>query len=124
MTTTNNTAATTTATNEATSFEFRNKFEKLLSNENRSAIVDGFKNFCRLNPDAARRLLWNLTYREDLSYSFDKLGMKPELIPAENLQTFRNELRHQYQQRHPDFLETSVPGSCKEAFDGDRKSVV
>lgn len=113
MSITNNTVATTA---EATSFEFRTKFANLLNDENRSSIVEGFQCFCRMRPDAARKLLWNLTYRDDLTYSLEKLGMTPELIAAENLPLFRNELRHQYQQRHKNFLEIDIPASCQDAF--------
>lgn len=109
--TTNNTKANTCETMEIT---FRSKFEKLLNDGNRAAITSAFQKFCNLCPDIATAYLWHMTYSEDISGICQVLGFD---IPQESISAFRNEFRHQYEQRHPGFLNLDVPSSCLPAFE-------
>lgn len=102
---------------ENISFTFRSKFEKLLNDENRPIVMVAFEKFFKLRPDSARNLLWRLTFNDDVASSvLIELGLNAEIIPLEKISTFRNELRSQYEQLHPNFLNVDAPSECQEAF--------
>lgn len=98
----------------ATTYSFRNKFEKLLTAENKEPIVAAFNTFCSMNPAAALDYLWHLTYDiAKIPEILDQLGLNMGIISPENVLPFRNELRVQYLNSHPGFLNTEVIGEAK-----------
>lgn len=105
-------------TKTATTYTFRNKFEKLLTENNREPIVAAFNIFCSYNPDTALFYLWRLTYDvANIPEILDQLGLNMGIISPENVSTFRNELRVQYSNSQPDFLDTKILGEvAKSAF--------
>lgn len=104
-----------------TNFNFRSKFEKVLSDENRQVITAAFEKFCKMVPYTARKVLWKLTYNEDASVALDELGLNSEIISSENVSIFRNELRSQYEKLNANFLAVDLPEKCKEAFTALKK---
>ena len=102
----------------ATTYTFRSKFEKLLTEKNRKPIEAAFNIFCSYNPDTALFYLWRLTYDvANIPEILDQLGLNMGIISPENVSAFRNELRVQYSNSQPDFLDTKIPGeAAKSAF--------
>lgn len=110
--TTNNTNANPCETMEIT---FRNKFEKLLTDGNRAAIVSAVKKFCSFNADYAIKSLWSLTCGLWADKTLERLELSEEIVG--DVTALRNELRYQYELRHPDFLNLDVPSTCLPAFE-------
>lgn len=103
-----------------TTFTFRTKFEKLVSDENRPAIEAAFEKFCSLDPETtvARDILWDLTYNPEVSFeALQELGLNQEIISPENVSKLRDELRHQYKKRYNSFLAVDVSEECIPAFE-------
>ena len=97
--------------------KFRNKFEKILNDENRSVIMSAFEKFFNFKTEVARDYLWSLTYNIDIAMLvLEELGLNRNIITLENISALRNELRFQYKELNPKFLACEVPKSCKEAF--------
>lgn len=91
---------------------FRKKFEKLLTEENRPAIIGLFDKFCSLKPDEAIEELWDLSlsvgsgeYMKDLK----EFG-----VAQEDILLVRNESRYQYELRNPGFCEIHHPAAQDE----------
>lgn len=81
-----------------TKFEFRTKFKNLLNENNCSAIINAFNQFCSLDSKSAINMLWGLTYSQNRAFEeLNKLGLDFKFIPAEKVLVFRNELRYQYE---------------------------
>lgn len=110
--TTNNTNANPCETMEIT---FRNKFEKLLTDGNRATIVSAVKKFCSFNADYAIKSLWSLTCGLWADKTLERLELSEEIVG--DVTALRNELRYQYELRHPDFLNLDVPSTCLPAFE-------
>ena len=111
----------TTSTNnlanpcEPENFAFRNKFEKLLTDENRCPITSAFQKFCGFDEKEAILHLWHLTTGHKFMDTLDELDLSINFVG--NLTAFRNELRYQYSLRHPGFLDINAPEYCLTAFD-------
>ena len=98
-------------------FTFRKKFEKYLTDEKRGVIEASFQVFCDLNPGTARFLLWKMPIDADsAAKAVEMLGISLDVIPFEDIMVYRNELRYQYEQLSPDFLQVFLPDSCKAAY--------
>lgn len=110
--TTNNTNANPCETMEIT---FRTKFEKMLNDANRAAIVSAVSKFCSFNEDYAIKSLWNLTCGLWLDRTLERLELSKEMVS--DVTALRNELRYQYELRHPDFLKLDVSSTCLPAFE-------
>lgn len=90
---------TTTNNNINTKFEFRTKFKKLLKEENEPCIIKAFENFCKLESKDALEVLWRMTYSSEAAWiEIYNIGLDQECISVENILSFRNELRYQYEQ--------------------------
>lgn len=100
---------------ETTEITFRKKFEKLLTDDNRAIITGAVKRFCDFNPSSAILHLWHLTSGYKADSTFERLGLSKETVGDVTL--FRNELRYQYELRHPVFLDVDIPDCCRAAFD-------
>ena len=108
----------TTMNTQNNTFEFRTKFAKLLTAENRPVITEVCAKFCAYPPEYAFNILWNMTLANDIATrTIELLGLNPEIIPCENISTFRNELRYQYEKLNPDFLKVDVSEEYQEAFE-------
>lgn len=111
----------TTSTNnlanpcEPENFAFRNKFEKLLTDENRCPITSAFQKFCGFDEKEAILHLWHLTTGHKFMDTLDELDLSIDFVG--DLTAFRNELRYQYSLRHPGFLDINAPEYCLTAFD-------
>jgi len=104
-------------TNVTTKFNFRTKFKKLLNDENYSIVETGFNKFCSLEPKEALDILWHFTYISDVYHiGMSQLGLPSELLTEENLYLTRNELRYQYENLNPNFLNVDIPEECLEQF--------
>lgn len=116
----------TTTNNNSITFAFRNKFEKLVTDENRPAITAAFEKFCSLGPETtdARDILWSLTYNPEIaSATLEKLGLNLEIISSEQISKLRDELRHQYEKLHGSYLTATVSAEYAEAFEELTKKV-
>lgn len=100
---------------EPENFAFRNKFEKLLTDENRCPITSAFQKFCGFDEKEAILHLWHLTTGFRFTDTLDELALSINFVG--NLTAFRNELRYQYSLRHPSFLDINAPEYCLTAFD-------
>lgn len=94
---------------------FRNKFEKLLTDDNRASITSVFRRFCGFDEKEAIRHLWRLTTGFRFMDTLDELDLSIDFVG--DLTAFRNELRYQYSLRHPGFLDINAPEYCLTAFD-------
>lgn len=94
---------------------FRNKFEKLLTDDNRASITSVFRRFCGFDEKEAILHLWHLTTGHKFMDTLDELDLSINFVG--NLTAFRNELRYQYSLRHPGFLDINAPEYCLTAFD-------
>lgn len=94
---------------------FRNKFEKLLTDDNRASITSVFRRFCGFDEKEAIQHLWRLTTGFRFIDTLDELDLSIDFVG--DLTAFRNELRYQYNLRHPNFLDIHAPDYCKTAFD-------
>ena len=111
--TTNNIKANNSENTEIT---FRNKFAGPLTDDNRTAIVAAVRKFCSYDSSYAIKVLWNLTCENWVDKTLGQLELSQELV-GDNLISLRNELRYQYELRHPGFLDLDVPDSCRKAFE-------
>ena len=120
--TTNNTKTNNTKANTS-EITFRNKFADLLTDDNRVAIVAAVRKFCGNDvTDYAILDLWNLTCGRQFSETLEWLDLSEELVGNRStLLSLRNELRYQYELRHPGFLKLDVPDSCLKAFEALEK---
>lgn len=103
-----------------TTFTFRSKFEKIVSDENRPVIEAAFEKFCNFDPATtdARNLLWNLTYNPEVaSATLHDLGLSHEIIAPENVCKLRDELRYQYERLHNGYLTVNVSEDRIPAFE-------
>lgn len=95
-----------------TNIKFRSKFEKNLTDTDKSNIISVFEKFCGMKANAAYNILWLLTYSEDsISVALNTLGLESTCIPAINL---RDELRYQYNTLHPGFLTIDISSESQE----------
>jgi len=94
---------------------FRNKFEKLLTDDNHASITSVFRRFCGFDEKEAILHLWHLTTGHKFMDTLDELDLSINFVG--NLTAFRNELRYQYSLRHPGFLDINAPEYCLTAFD-------
>ena len=101
--------------NNTMEITFRNKFASLLTDDNRAAMEAAVRKFCGYDNSYAIKCLWNLTCGNWVDKTLGQLALSQELV-SNNLISLRNELRYQYELRHPGFLELDVPNSCREAF--------
>lgn len=109
---------TTIITANGTKFNLRNKFGRLVNDENREAISNAFEKLCGLKVDDARNLLWHMTYSADSSDDFAQLGLAEDVISFTEVDTICQEFSHQYEKHHPGCFDVTVPdGDCKTAFD-------
>lgn len=99
-------------------FTFRSKFEKIVTDENRSIITAAFQKFCSFTSDSARDFLWRLSYdTDDASIALSELDLTPEIISYEKISCLRNELRYQYEKLvRPNFLDVEIHEECQEAY--------
>ena len=105
-------------------FTYRNKFEKLItSNEERQIFTAAFNNFFGLAPNKACHFLWELTFNANVARkALQEIGLNSENMSSEMILSIRNELRHQYNQLRPGFLEVSgIPDECQIAFKALKK---
>ncbi len=94
---------------------FRTKFSKhIQSDVEHDVFVSAFKKFINLDEKTAIDILWRLTYNP-YSEALWTITLDPETIASEMTAALRNELRYQYAQHHPDFLEAEVPEECMDA---------
>lgn len=101
-------------TNENT-FNFRSKFTKIIGSDVEFEVYQkAFEKFCDLQAENAMHILWSLTYDKETD-ALDDIGLFDGNSP-ENFIILRNELRHQYEKLHPEFLKLDVPEECQEAF--------
>lgn len=103
-----------------TTFTFRSKFEKIVSDENRPVIEATFEKFCNFDPTTtyARNLLWDLTYNPEVaSATLQDLGLNHEIIAPENVCKLRDELRYQYEKLHNGYLAVNVSEDRIPAFE-------
>ena len=110
---------TTISNNMSNPFTFRNKFRRIITDENLPAIVAAFKEFCSLDPKTpdALNFLWQLTYSSNWAIQFlYSVGLNLNIIPASELIKFRNELRYQYEIRNPGYFTKDIPEECMPAF--------
>lgn len=106
-----------TYTNLSIPFVFRSKFENLITDENRPVITEAFFEFFKLLPKDACELLWRLTYEPDYSsFTLEKIGLSLNIISLENISLLRNELRFQYKEKDPTFLNVDLAEECQEAY--------
>ena len=114
----NNTAATAVSDTATENFEFRNKFAKLLNEENREEVTAAFEYFCKYSRKDAKNCLWELSYSDESAEAVleEELALS-EFIALENVPALRNELRYQYQERDAEFLSVSLQEDCQKAFD-------
>ncbi len=110
-TTTKNTAANL----KITDIVFRNKFKALLNDSNRNTILHVFRSLLTLSEQAALEVLWYLTITPDCQ--FNRFRLTADLFSLENAIPLRNELRYQYELRHPHFLDIDIPETCRNAFE-------
>ena len=103
-----------TSTNSIIPFTFRSKFENLITDENRPVITEAFNTFFKLLPKDACDFLWHLTYKPSLT--LEKIGLSLNIIPLENIFLLRNELRFQYKEKDPTFLNVDLAEECQEAY--------
>lgn len=114
---------TTIATNteSISSIKFRTKFEKLVTDENRLALISAFEQFCSYDPstDLARHILWRLTYNEDIAIStlVENLRLNLNIFSLNNISKLRDELRYQYEMRYGSYLLTEVPNYYASEFE-------
>lgn len=107
---------TTASTN--TNFSFRSKFKRLLNEENLPYFVSAFEKFCAYDKESALNCLWRLTYSKEIAIEeIRKLGVHPQYVPDENIHTFRNELRVQYEKFDTTFLDIDTPEEYKKEFE-------
>lgn len=105
---------TTMVTNSESisSIKFRTKFEKLVTDENRPALISAFKIFLGYDPDTdhALNIIWRLTYNDDIIIStlYQTLGLSLDIISVENISKLRDELRYQYERHNGDYLLAKV----------------
>lgn len=99
-------------------FVFRSKFEKLITDENRPVITEAFNTFFKMLPKDACDVLWHLTYEpsESTSFTLAKIGLSLNIIPLENISLLKNELRFQYKEKDPIFLNVDLAEECQEAY--------
>lgn len=102
--------------NQSMAISFRNKFKKLLTEDNYETTASAFQQFCdSFTPESAIKYLWNMTYLQgDINLEEDELFWS---FPQENIIALRNELRFQYELRNPGFLDVQVSDECQEAFE-------
>lgn len=109
---------TTIITANSTKFNLRNKFGRLVNDDNREAISNAFEKFCGFKVDDARSLLWHMTYSPYFFDDFDKIGLAEDAIFFTDVNIFCQELSHQYEKQHHGCFDVNVPdGDCKTAFD-------
>lgn len=105
---------TTMATNSESisSIKFRTKFEKFVTDANRTILTSTFEKFCSYAPSTnyAREILWCLTYKVNPieSVLVKSLGLNSDIISLDNISRLRDELRYQYEKRHGSYLITKV----------------
>lgn len=96
---------------------FRTKFSKFIkSDEEQQLFIRAFEKFLDFTSGMALALLWKLTYNPN-QWTLAMIGLSAEDISQDMANVLRNELRYQYQNDHPDFLDIPVPDSCKAAFE-------
>jgi len=106
---------TTTENTRDTKLVFRNKFAKLIQCDYEHQVFEeAFEKFFALKPEEALDMLWKLTYAPAINI-LEKIGLYAG-ISDEMFIALRNELRHQYKEVHPDFLNVDVPEECQNAF--------
>lgn len=109
---------TSIITANGTKFNLRNKFGRLINDENREAISNAFEKLCGLKVDDARSLLWHMTYSDYFFDDFDKIGLAEDAISFTEVDTICQEFSYQYEKHHPGCFDVTVPdGDCKTAFD-------
>lgn len=113
---TTNTNNNMSTSNQTMAISFRNKFKKLLTEDNYETTASAFQQFCdSFTPEVAIKYLWNMTYLQgDINLEEDELFW---FFPKENIIALRNELRFQYELRNPGFLDVQVSDECQEAFE-------
>lgn len=104
-----------------TSFEFRTKFLKVVSEEEMDKVKSLFRRFCSLEPKVAMSLLWQLTYAPDAPITraeFECQDVDIEFISSDSMGVYKGELAHQYRKKFPDFMPMSdIPDETRKAFD-------
>ena len=118
------TNAITNNQNFRIAFTLRKKFETaLLNDQNRAIFNKAFETFFRMTTKEARKLLWRLTFNDEryLSGNLQMLELTEENVPFDKVSLLRNELRYQYEQLYPGFLDCDVPDDCIDAFDALKK---
>ena len=120
-----------------TNMVFRSKFEKVVTDANREALMSAFQQFCKFTPDNAIKQLWRMGYTSKayntalengaeaiealkpyITETLSVLGLNDEQFPLESMDLLRNELRFQYEQKVPNFLEAKMDdAACETAYE-------
>lgn len=109
---------TTIITANGTKFVLRNKFGRLVNDENREAISNALEKLCGFKVDDARNLLWHMTYSPYFFDDFDKIGLEEDAIFFTEVDTICQEFSHQYEKQHSGCFDVNIPdGDCKTAFE-------
>lgn len=107
-------------------YHLRGKTLNLLRNAGLAdnALDDGIHAFLPKNTSDAVKILWSMSFESSMVWALSQLGISTEKnsnwhakiqISSSLVKCFRNELRYQYKQDHPDFLQ--VPNEFSEPFD-------
>ena len=98
---------------------FSSEFEKIVTENSRERVLEGFKRFCAMDVCDAIALLWRLDVfvRTEADYVLDVICLD-QIFEPDDIELLGNELRYQYQKNHPEaaMSEDFVRDSCKEAY--------
>lgn len=117
--TTTSCSTNTTGTATVSQIQFRSKFAKVITDDNRSFILKAFQRFLKRPSDTAIPFLWKLNCcnrPEDFEVALQKLGLDTIDFPMESQSLLCSELRYQYNLVHDGFLDVTVPESCQESL--------
>lgn len=98
---------------------FSSEFEKILKEDSREKVIEGFKHFCAMDVCDATALLWRLDVYvcTEADYVLDIIYLD-KIFKPNDIELLGNELRYQYQKNNPEtaISEDFVRECCKEAY--------